>query len=257
MQTLSTYFRSQADWRRGKAEEYPDDPRNLQSAEALDSLAAYVEHEDAALLAAALEPHLDDDGLGGDQTAREVARYGFGFGTSTRQHFEFLEELCALCAEDAYTAVFDGGDGAAETDAAETLHPFELEAAAADVDLPRRYFELRRRTPTHELEEIVAEFRAGADVPADDDDGSYYRREDILQAFLDLQAIGSEHGEPHNEIGVQLTVVGADSEAAVAVISEFVSGHQAARPVPGLEYAMAFGFAAGLHLANKKPLALR
>ena len=42
MSSLQDNFRAQARWRREKAEEYPDDERNAQSAAALESLAEYV-----------------------------------------------------------------------------------------------------------------------------------------------------------------------------------------------------------------------
>lgn len=43
MEVLTTYLRSQAEWRDHKAFEYPDDQRNEQSACALRSLADYIE----------------------------------------------------------------------------------------------------------------------------------------------------------------------------------------------------------------------
>ena len=91
--SLSDYFRSQADWRRQKAEEYPEDERNAQSAAALESLAEYVEPDEhgeyeAGPVIDRLLPHLADHGmsLGGEETARAVSRYGFGYPVSTRQH---------------------------------------------------------------------------------------------------------------------------------------------------------------------------
>jgi hypothetical protein len=43
MSSISDYFRAQAGWRDGKAEEYPADERNARSAAALRSLADYID----------------------------------------------------------------------------------------------------------------------------------------------------------------------------------------------------------------------
>jgi hypothetical protein len=41
-QHVANYFRDLSDWRRSRADEYPEDPRNAQSAEGLNELAEYV-----------------------------------------------------------------------------------------------------------------------------------------------------------------------------------------------------------------------
>lgn len=100
---LSGYFRKQARWRELKAEDYPEDERNAQSARALHSLAEYVEHEDAADLVAALERYLfDDHALGGEETHRAVSLYGFHRSATTPvQHRKMLERLRESCERDA------------------------------------------------------------------------------------------------------------------------------------------------------------
>lgn len=158
MNQLRDYFRAQADWRRGKAEQYPTDPGNLQSAEALDSLTEFVESTDhgtseAGSLVDDLAPHLRDGSLGGKQVAREVARYGYGYpATATMQHEEFLSELVALCAADAYDLAREHED-----DPTGTLYSFELEAAKADAPLPPQYWKRRARSTEDELEAVVSE----------------------------------------------------------------------------------------------------
>ena len=158
MNQLHDYFRAQADWRRGKAEQYPTDAGNLQSAEALDSLAEFVEPTDhgtseAGSLADALAPHLRDGSLGGKQVAREVVRYGYGYpATATMQHEEFLGELVALCAADAYDFAREHED-----DPTGTLYGFEVEAAIADAPLPPQYWKRRARSTEGELEAVVSE----------------------------------------------------------------------------------------------------
>lgn len=158
--SLSDYFRSQADWRRQKAEEYPEDARNLQSARALDSLAEYVErhapHASAGAIVEALTPHIHHRGfgLGGEETHRVVARYGFGRSPKTPAHHqEFLEELQALCLEDAYEFAREHG-----IDWTDTLYQHELDAAAVDIDLPRRYWERRAGSTEQECERAVKEY---------------------------------------------------------------------------------------------------
>ncbi|MEK6271479.1 MAG: hypothetical protein AABM42_02375 [Actinomycetota bacterium] len=155
MTSLSDYFRSQADWRRQKAEEYQEDKRNEQSARALEDLAEYVEHPDAEGEAEALEQHLFEFSLGGEDTARSVVRYGYGYPVSVSSHIEFLEELVTLCLADAYESAREHED-----DPTGTLLDFELDAARADVNLPPYYWQGRKGSLERELEEAVSEYRA-------------------------------------------------------------------------------------------------
>ncbi len=155
--SLSDYFRSQAEWRRQKAEEYPEDERNAQSADALDSLADYVapdEHGqyEAGSVLTVLEPHLFEGvSLGGEETGRVVSRYGFGYVVTTQHHAKLLEELATLCMIDAYEFSCEHGD-----DPTETLLDFELAAATDGVHLPSAYFERRRGSTEDELAHAVA-----------------------------------------------------------------------------------------------------
>jgi hypothetical protein len=152
--SLSDVFRNTARWRELKAEEYPEDERNAQSAAALHSLAEYVAHEDAADLVAALEPFVyDGPSLGGEQTSRVVSRYGYGYNAATTmQHREFLEELRVRCLEDAYEVAhvcFEDPTG--------ELHEFEADAAAAGVFIPSSYWERRSRMTEAECAESISQ----------------------------------------------------------------------------------------------------
>jgi hypothetical protein len=160
MTPLSDYFRSQAEWRRSKAEEYPEDKRNEQSAAALEDLAEFIEPDEqrqfeAGSILDALEPHLFQFSLGGEETARAVVRYGFGYPVNAQTHTEFLEELAVHCTVDAYEFARGEQDGADPTG---TLLPCEIDAAKADVTLPPYYFERRGGSTEPELEKAVAEY---------------------------------------------------------------------------------------------------
>lgn len=155
---LAEYFQSQADWRREKAREYPDDKRNRRSAEALESLAAYVEpnaegdYEHRGLFET-LSHFLVEEGGGfyGRRAQEATARYGYdGSVKSALQHLGFLEALLIDCWEDAYEEAANGVED-------ELLFDFEVEAAENGVFLPRRYWELRRNSTEDELEAWVTE----------------------------------------------------------------------------------------------------
>lgn len=155
MTDLAEYFRSQANWREGRAEEYPDDKRNEQSARALQSLAEFVESDEPNVqVVAALEGdlHPDSHALGGEETARAVSRYGYGYPATDASHGDFLEELVQLCLRDAYEYAREHGE-----DWTDSLYEFELEAAKEGVPLPPYYFSRRPRWLESEAEEAVRE----------------------------------------------------------------------------------------------------
>jgi len=159
-EALAEYFRGQAAWRHLKAEEYREDDRNRQSAEALESLAEYVIHEDAEHLVRPLEPFLDEHfTLAGEQAAREVSRYGFGYRVGDGQHEAFLEELWTVCMADAYDYATEHGE-----DTYGVLIPAEVEAARNDVFIPDRHWERRRNWSESEIEEAIAEYSEADDA---------------------------------------------------------------------------------------------
>lgn len=161
--SIADYFRSQAAWRLRIAEQYPDDPRNVQSADALDSLADFVAPDEAGQCKAGsvldrLAPFVwEGPTLGGEQVARATSRYGYGYAVGLSSHEEFLEELAALCVSDAYEFARDSGD-----DPTGELLPFELDAARDHVFLPERYFERRAGSTETELGEAIEEYRGDA-----------------------------------------------------------------------------------------------
>ena len=158
---LSDYFASQAEWRRHKAEEYPEDARNAQSARALESLAAFVArdeegHSEAGAIVDALEKHMfDEDSFGGEEAERAVSRYGFGYEVNFTHHIDFLDELWVLATRDVYRDVGDSWHG---EDPTETLFDFEIEAAINRVYLPSQYWEQRRNRTPDELEAAVVAY---------------------------------------------------------------------------------------------------
>jgi hypothetical protein len=162
---LSVYFRSQANWRWYKAERYLTDKRNEQSARALEALARYVEEADepeVAQLVSALEPHLFEGVmLGGERTAREVSRYGYGYEVAASQHLSLLRDLVHLCAWDAYEHLREGADGVPVG-----LTDFEVEGAREGLRVPKRYWLFRGVWSASEQAEAVESYRAVA-VPSD------------------------------------------------------------------------------------------
>ncbi len=168
MNELADYFRAQAEWRDSKAEEYPEDARNEQSAAALRSLAEFIESGEDGGLAGALEPHLSEGfSLGGEEAQREVARYGFGHSTSRWTHAEFLEGLLDTCLKDAYAFI---SGGASPDDPTGTLYGFEIEAAQDEVWLPPTYWRRRAKATESELELWVRE--AGAEAELREEQGT-------------------------------------------------------------------------------------
>lgn len=114
MSYLSSYVRAQAEWRRAKAEEYPEDERNARSAAALEDFAQYVaELEEAGdprarYLAQYHQPGGAETPIGGEETGRQISRWGFHRSAITRQQQdEFVSELCALAAQDAFEWIRD------------------------------------------------------------------------------------------------------------------------------------------------------
>lgn len=92
----------------------------------------------------------------GEEAQRAISRYGFGYEVGPGQHAEFLEELLALCLQDAYTFAGDAGDG---YDYSEQLFAFEIAAARDGVFLPSSYWRKRSGSLEHELEQAVESFR--------------------------------------------------------------------------------------------------
>lgn len=154
---LSDYLRSKAEWRRRQEKDYPNDSRHDRSADALVSLADYVDGPEVSPTALdRLRPHLfDEDTLGGERTWRAVSRYGLGTIITPDHHVAFLDELAVLCELDAYGYVREHGE-----DRTHTLVAFEIEAAKEGASLPRRYFERRLDSTQGELKKAVDGYRS-------------------------------------------------------------------------------------------------
>jgi hypothetical protein len=158
---LAEVIRSQARWRWIKADEFPEDRRNRQSAIALDSLVDYIEADEAESrdpgVVAALEAHIPDTGasLGGARAQRELSRYGFGYdATAMGQHEEFLKDLWVAAMQDAYDFA-----GEEEEDWTGQLLPCEVAGAIDRVALPAWYWQLRPKQSEPELEAAVEGYR--------------------------------------------------------------------------------------------------
>jgi hypothetical protein len=154
---LAEIFRDQARWRQTKAEEYPDDYRNAQSASALNSLANYVLECDPTEVEDAHDFLFNGVHFAGEQTGHAVSRYGFGYNALTdSQHSEFIKELIQVVAmRDAFDSVREIGS---DSWAWELLTPAERDAAIADVSLPDRYFEARARSTEEAIEAAIASY---------------------------------------------------------------------------------------------------
>jgi hypothetical protein len=163
---LADYFRSQAEWRDAKAERYPEDERNAQSAAALRSLADYVEPvesidyerpsgEHVLSVVPDVEKHLQGvAALGGERARRAVSRYGFGHPVTSHELF-LQEDLLPLCYADAYdhAAEHDGDDPTG------ALHDFEVKAAKDGIYVRPGYWRSRDRSTVAEREKAVQEAR--------------------------------------------------------------------------------------------------
>jgi hypothetical protein len=110
-------------WRLGKAEEYPDDPRNSNSMVALSSAAGYVRdkgkhgrgiYQMTELVAACdqIGHNLTEYGFAGPQSERRAGRYGFDRGApplDDASHNQLLEDLFVASLEDL-RELFEDGD---------------------------------------------------------------------------------------------------------------------------------------------------
>jgi hypothetical protein len=119
-QWLANAFTNSAAWRDEKAQEYPDDPRNAHSVEALLSAATYVQKIDESMgirLMCSFERAASESGnevadaelvglglLPGSESQRIVGRYFFFPGDElpdATAHEELLRELYEACLHDA------------------------------------------------------------------------------------------------------------------------------------------------------------
>ena len=95
---LLNAIESQSTWREEKAIEYPDDPRNKMAADALGSLAEFVESLDECdPLLLRLEPLRSDDVLFlGVLASQKLSHYGFVTDAEPREFLGKLAEVALL-----------------------------------------------------------------------------------------------------------------------------------------------------------------
>lgn len=159
--SLAEIIRNQAGWRYGKAEEYPEDARNLRSAKALDALADYVDTGEEAQTVSALDAHICEGlSIGGENVSRYLSRYGFD--TVERDnplaHIESLQELWIYCMEDAYEFAREQKE-----DWTGSLWPCEVQAAIDRITLPMDYWEHRIGRFESECEAYIEQLRIEQD----------------------------------------------------------------------------------------------
>lgn len=160
--SLADYFRVQAEWRERKAEEYPGDKRNAESAAALRDLADFVEpvavrgrREVLQPGVEALMPHLFAVGmLGGERAKRAVSRYGYDHPQPPSLREQFLSDLHRLCVEDAYEYASEHGE-----DPTGDLEPAELAAARENTLIGESYFRERPGLISRQRQEAIETWR--------------------------------------------------------------------------------------------------
>jgi hypothetical protein len=96
---IGEYMRERSNWRASKAEEYPEDPRNLQAADGLEKLADYVESlpltdERIVSLAGCI---MDGIFMPGPEASQAISRFRFNQGEVAGDCEAFVSRL----AEDA------------------------------------------------------------------------------------------------------------------------------------------------------------
>jgi hypothetical protein len=147
---ISAYFREQAAAHRAHADERPDDPRYLRSAEALEALADYAEasaEQGTFQMRYLLEHHVADGRFlwTGGQCGRSVLQFGFDQPVHGEPEFDqFLMDLCDRAKSDAMRHVgeneseFDREDAAAIA----TRFGIDVERVHGALDAGRRYRQL-------------------------------------------------------------------------------------------------------------------
>jgi hypothetical protein len=98
---LAEAIKGEAEWRRKKADEYPDDRRNTQAANGLEELAAYVltlPEDDPRLRDLTALAGGKDVFVFGQQASQTLSR--FRFAGPGEEFDDFLEYLVSVAAED-------------------------------------------------------------------------------------------------------------------------------------------------------------
>ena len=135
MNALSEYMREQAVAHRAAAADNPDDPRYVQSAEALEALARYADHgEEQGLfeMRYLLEHHVSDGRFAWEkgQCGRSIMHFGFDKPVTTEWELEqFLMDLCDMAKSDAARHI---GSNEGEIDRADAAELAQRHGLAVD-----------------------------------------------------------------------------------------------------------------------------
>ena len=84
---LQDDFKEQAEWRREKAEQYPDDKRHLEAAAIFDRLAATVDAIPQDVFRTFSEPDVNDGLLDVERWTEMLRDVGFGSSPKTAEEF--------------------------------------------------------------------------------------------------------------------------------------------------------------------------
>jgi hypothetical protein len=84
---LKEQFEGQADWRRRKAEEFPDDKRNIEATQIFDHLAAMAPKVPADVVAAYRELWDEQDLAGAEEHNEMMRSVGFHYWPETAEQF--------------------------------------------------------------------------------------------------------------------------------------------------------------------------
>jgi hypothetical protein len=98
---LVDFLRSQAEWRTARTQQWPEDPRNARSAEALNGLVAWIKAlpDDDDRLSRLATYYVDDTYFFpvGDRSIRLASRYGFA---SPANPDRFIEAFLSLLLDE-------------------------------------------------------------------------------------------------------------------------------------------------------------
>jgi hypothetical protein len=147
LEQLITNVESSAEWRAQKADQYPDDNRNLRSSQALAKLAENLKslsrNDGNAVAYEAVVARLSEDGDGVhrvvEHETRYVGRYGFNYPQNgdpadflaglTEQYQEWVTEAEESAAEEEREQAYEEAKEAADEAAKEAAHEAAKEAA--------------------------------------------------------------------------------------------------------------------------------
>jgi hypothetical protein len=146
LEHLISQVESSADWRAGKAEQYPDDNRNVRSSQALEKLAKKLKalpdnDKNVAAYEAVMDCLMDGDDMVSvvEHESHFIGRYGFDYpqdgdpagflSALTEQHQEWVDEAKERIAEEEREQAYEEAKEVADDAAKEAAHEAAKEAA--------------------------------------------------------------------------------------------------------------------------------